>query len=157
MSLKLVTPGNRRPSRTKSFCLALFSGVRTAQRVARQVPGALLEARNDVVAAWRESGNASPNVYGKTMIETGFVVFLDVALILWKLPRRLMLKLLAHDVALDLTVSVLVLIIHWGTFSGVMAATVAGLLMSLATSGAKRLFGYILSNRYVPGVIHLKD
>ena len=45
------------------------------------------------------------------MIETGFVVFLDVALILWKLPRRLMLKLLAHDVALDLTVSVLVLII----------------------------------------------
>ena len=38
-----------------------------------------------------------------------------------------------------------------------MAATEAGLLMSLATSGAKRLFGYILSNRYVPGVIHLKD
>ena len=91
------------------------------------------------------------------MIETGFVVFLGVALILWKLPRRLMPKLLAHDVALDLTVSVLVLIIHWGTFSGIMAATVAGLLMSLATSGAKRLFGYILSNRYVPGVIHLKD
>ena len=90
------------------------------------------------------------------MIETGFLVFLGVALILWKLPRRLMLKLLAHDVALDLMVSVLVLIIHWGTFSGIMAATIAGLLTSLGTSGAKRLFGYIQNNRYVPGVIHLR-
>ena len=89
------------------------------------------------------------------MIETGFVVFLGVGLILWKLPRRLMLKLLAHDVALDLTVSVLVLIIHWGTFSGIMAATVAGLLMSLATSGAKRLFGFIKGGRYVRGVLNL--
>ena len=90
------------------------------------------------------------------MIETGFLVFLGVALILWKLPRRLMLRLLAHDVALDLTVSVLVLMIHWGTFSGVMAATVAGLTMSLATSGAKRLFGFIDNKRYVPGLINLK-
>jgi hypothetical protein len=90
------------------------------------------------------------------MIETGFLVFLGVVLILWKLPRRLMLKALNHDVALDLMVSVLVLIIHWGTFSGIMAATIAGLLTSLGTSGAKRLFGYIQDNRYVPGVIHLR-
>jgi hypothetical protein len=90
------------------------------------------------------------------MIETGFLVFLGVALILWKLPRRLMLKALNHDVALDLMVSVLVLIIHWGTFSGIMAATIAGLLTSLGTSGAKRLFGFIDKNRYVPGVIHLR-
>jgi hypothetical protein len=67
-----------------------------------------------------------------------------------------MLKALNHDVALDLMVSVLVLIIHWGTFSGIMAATIAGLLTSLGTSGAKRLFGYIQNNRYVPGVIHLR-
>jgi hypothetical protein len=59
------------------------------------------------------------------MLMTGLMVFLGVALILAKLPRRVMLKALNHHVALDLTVSVLVLIIHWGTFSGVMAATVA--------------------------------
>jgi nucleoside permease NupC len=90
------------------------------------------------------------------MLTTGLMVFLGVALILAKLPRRLMLKALNHDVALDLLVSILVLIIHWGTFSGVMAATVAGLMTSLATSGAKRLFGFIDKNRYVPGVIHLR-
>ena len=89
------------------------------------------------------------------MIETGFLVFLGVALILWKLPRRLMLKLLAHDVALDLGVSAIVLILHFGTFSGVMAATIAGLLTSLATSGAKRLFGFIHSGKYVRGVLNL--
>ena len=89
------------------------------------------------------------------MIETGFMVFLGVALILWKLPRRMMLKALHHDLALDLTVSALVLTLHWGTFSGVMAATVAGLMTSLMTSGAKRLFGHINGNRYVPGRIRL--
>ena len=90
------------------------------------------------------------------MLMTGLMVFLGVALILAKLPRRMMLKALNHDVALDLTVSAIVLAIHFGTFSGVMAATVAGLLMSLATSAAKRLFGYIDGKNYVPGVLNLK-
>ena len=90
------------------------------------------------------------------MIETGFMVFLGVALILWKLPRRMMLKALHHDVALDLMVSVLVLVIHWGTLGGTMAAAVAGLMTSIATSGAKRLFGHIQGNRYFPGVLNLK-
>ena len=90
------------------------------------------------------------------MLMTGLMVFLGVALILAKLPRRMVLKALNHDVALDLTVSAIVLAIHFGTFSGVMAATVAGLLLSLATSAAKRLFGYIDGKNYVPGVLNLK-
>ena len=89
------------------------------------------------------------------MLATGFVVFLGVILILTKLPRRLMLRALHHDIAIDLVVSVATLIIHWGTFSGVMAATVAGLLTSLATSGAKRLFGFIKGATYYPGLLHL--
>ena len=89
------------------------------------------------------------------MLTTGLMVFLGVALILVKLPRRLMLKALHHDLALDLTVSALTLVVHWGTFSGVMAATVAGLMTSLMTSGAKRLFGHIEGTRYVPGRIRL--
>lgn len=90
------------------------------------------------------------------MIETGFLVFLGVALILAKLPRRWMLRALRYDVAIDLLISFLVLVIHWGTFSGVMAATVAGLLTSLATSGAKRLVGHIDGDTYYPGLFHLK-
>lgn len=89
------------------------------------------------------------------MLETGFLVFLGVALILIKLPRRMMLRALKHDLWIDITVSLLVLLIHFGTFSGVMAATVAGLLTSLMTSAAKRLFGYIDGQYYHVGRIRL--
>jgi nucleoside permease NupC len=89
------------------------------------------------------------------MLATGFIVFLGVALILIKLPRRVMLRALKHDIWIDLLVSCLVLLVHWGTFSGVMAATVAGLLTSLMTSGAKRMFGYIDHDIYYVGRIRL--
>ena len=90
------------------------------------------------------------------MIESGILVFLGIAFLMLKLPRRLALLLLKHDLAIDLTVSALVFLTHLGTFSGVMAATVAGLLTSLMTSGLKRLFGYVDGNRYVPGILNLK-
>ena len=89
------------------------------------------------------------------MLTTGFTIFLGVALILAKLPRRTMLRVLKHDLLLDIAVSLITLLIHWGTFSGVMAATVAGLMTSLATSGLKRLVGYIDGDSYYPGRIRL--
>ncbi|NVO06893.1 MAG: hypothetical protein HXX19_13615 [Rhodoferax sp.] len=49
----------------------------------------------------------------------------------------------------------LTLVIHWGSFEGVMAATVAGLLTSLATSSLKKLFGYIDGSMYHVGRIRL--
>ena len=61
MSVKLVTPGARRPTRMKSIALAVFSGVRTAQRVACQVPVVAKETAQEIAEAWRESGTASPN------------------------------------------------------------------------------------------------
>ena len=89
------------------------------------------------------------------MFETGFAIFLGIGFIFIKLRRRTMLKLLSHDLAIDIAVTLVTLLIHWGTFSGVMAATFAGLLTSIGTSAAKRMFGYIQGDRYVPGLIHL--
>jgi len=89
------------------------------------------------------------------MLATGFMIFLGVSLLLVKLPRRMMLRCLKHDLTIDILVTVVVLIVHFGTFSGVMAATVAGLLMSMATSGLKRLVGYIDGDSYYPGRIRL--
>ena len=90
------------------------------------------------------------------MFTTGFAVFLALVLILVKLPRRLMLHLLRYDIALDVGVTILVMFLHWGSFDGVMAATIAGLLTSFATTAAKRVFGYIRDGEYVPGLITLK-
>lgn len=90
------------------------------------------------------------------MLETGLAVFLGLGFIFIKLRRRTMLRLLNHDMLLDVGVTLLVLVVHWGSFSGVMAATVAGLLTSLSTSMAKRVFGYVRGNHYVPGLIRLE-
>jgi len=90
------------------------------------------------------------------MFATGTAVFLSLLFILAKLPRRLMLRILRYDLLLDIGVTLLVLFVHWGSFDGVMAATVAGLMTSFATSAAKRLVGYIKGTTYVPGVFCLK-
>ena len=91
------------------------------------------------------------------MFMTGLAIFTGAALLLAKLRRRWMLKALDHDLALDVAVSAATLIAHWGTFSGVMGATIAGLLTSVATSAAKRLFGFIRGNTYFPGVYKLEN
>lgn len=90
------------------------------------------------------------------MFETGFAIFLGIVFIFIKLKRRVMLRLLNYDLAIDVGVTLLVLVIHFGTFSGVMAATFAGLLTSIGTSAAKRAFGYIKGDQYFPGFINLK-
>jgi hypothetical protein len=90
------------------------------------------------------------------MFTTGFAIFLAMVFIFIKLPRRLMLRLLRYDAALDIGVTLLVLVIHFGTFSGVMAATFAGLLTSVGTSLAKRAFGYIKGDQYFPGYVRLE-
>lgn len=90
------------------------------------------------------------------MIETGIAIFLGLVFIFIKLRKRTMLRLLRHDMAIDVAVTVLTLVVHWGTFSGVMAATFAGLLTSIGTSAAKKAFGYIDGDLYHPGYVALK-
>ena len=90
------------------------------------------------------------------MFATGFAIFLGLVFIFIKLGRRTMLHMLGHDVWLDIGVTMLTLAIHWGTFSGVMAATFAGLLTSVGTSLAKKAFGFIEGNHYHPGYIRLE-
>ena len=89
------------------------------------------------------------------MFAMGFAIFIAVLLLMVKMPHRLLLRMLNHDLLIDFTVSALVLMIHFGSFEGVMSATIAGLLTSLATTGAKRLFGFIRSGIYYPGYMRL--
>lgn len=89
------------------------------------------------------------------MFTTGFAIFLGLVFIFIKLPRRTILRWLNYDMLLDVAVTVIVLAVHFGTFTGVMAATFAGLLTSVGTSLAKRVFGYIKADKYFPGLIRL--
>ena len=90
------------------------------------------------------------------MFTTGFAIFLSLLFVLAKLKRRVMLRLLNQDVLLDIVVTLFVLWVHWGSFEGVMAATIAGLFTSMATTFAKRMFGYIKAGTYFPGRFRLE-
>ena len=89
------------------------------------------------------------------MIEYGILVFIGVLLIMIKLPSSWLLRLLGHSLILDVVVSAFTLIIHWGTFSGVMTASIAGLCTSMATGVLRRLIGYIHRGTYYRGVFSL--
>lgn len=87
------------------------------------------------------------------IIESGVIIFLGLLMLGIKLPLKTSLKLLGRPLALDLGVSVVAYILHMGSFSGVMAAAVAGLMCSGFTSTMRYAIGYIEGNKYFPGKI----
>ncbi len=87
------------------------------------------------------------------IIESGVIIFLGLLLLGLKLPVRVSLRLLGRPLALDISCSALAFLMHYGTFSGVMAAAVAGLMCSGFTSTARYAVGYIEHGNYVPGKI----
>jgi hypothetical protein len=90
------------------------------------------------------------------IIESGAIIFVGLLLLAVKLPRRTSLWLLGRPLALDLAVSAVAYALHFGTFTGVMAAAVAGLMCSGFTACARGLFGYLDRGVYHPGFIALK-
>lgn len=91
------------------------------------------------------------------IIESGVIIFLGMLLLGLKLKAKTSLTLLGHPLALDFSVSAFAFIMHYGTFSGVMAAAVAGLMCSGFTSLARYAFGYIKGGKYHPGKIWQLD
>ena len=85
------------------------------------------------------------------IIESGVIIFLGFLLLAWKLPKKTVLWALGRPLLIDITGSVLAYVLHWGTFSGLMAAAVAGLMLSTCTSIARWAVGYIEGNVYHPG------
>lgn len=89
------------------------------------------------------------------IIESGIIIFLGLLFLAVKLPRRTALWLLGRPLTVDLIASVIAYILHWGTFTGVMAAAVAGLMCSGFTAAARFLFGYIRDGRFHRGIVDI--
>jgi len=90
------------------------------------------------------------------IVGSGIVIFLGLLVLFAKLPRRWALRLLAYPLALDLAASAIAYGLHWGTFTGVMAAAVAALMCSAFTLVARRLFGWIDSRGQHPGIFFVR-
>lgn len=85
------------------------------------------------------------------MIEMGIVVALGLIVTFCKLSWRNKLRMLSHPLAMDIAIFALLCFLHWGTYSGVMVATVGALACSLVLAAGRWAFGYMAKGKYVPG------
>lgn len=85
------------------------------------------------------------------MIEMGIIVALGLGVTFWKLSWRWRLRMLSNPVTMDVLIFIVLCYLHWGTFSGVMVATVGALACSLMLSALRWAFGYIEAGQYKPG------
>lgn len=81
----------------------------------------------------------------------GVVSAIGIFVLLLRLPRRLCQHMLGHHALLDFSFTALMLWMHWGTATGVFAATFAGLCASAAITFARRVLGYRVGKSFTPG------
>ncbi len=91
------------------------------------------------------------------MFESGFVVCFGLVMWFLRCKWKTRIKLLSYPLVLDIAVFVLLTAIHWGTYTGVMAATIAALMTSLLISIGRKLFGYFANGYYVRGMIDVTE
>lgn len=85
------------------------------------------------------------------MIEMGIVVGIALLVTLVKMNWTWRMRMLSNPLLVDTIIFIALLLIHWGTFSGVMVATVGAMTCSLTLSGARFLYGHVENGKYVPG------
>lgn len=85
------------------------------------------------------------------IIESGVIVALGLLFTFFKLSWRTRLRMLGLPLIMDVAVFVLLNILHWGTFSGVMVAATGALVCSAMLSLGRWSVGYIESGIYYPG------
>lgn len=86
------------------------------------------------------------------MFESGAIVALGLIMWFMKCSWRTRMRILSHPLAIDLTVFAFLTAIHWGTFSGVMAATIGAVMCSILLTCGRKCFGYMEHKRYKPGI-----
>ena len=89
------------------------------------------------------------------MLEMGIVVSLGLLVVLAKLPWRQKMWCISNPLTMDIAIFIVLTLIHWGTFSGVMVATVGALFTSIVLSIARWLYGHVENNKYFPGVFNV--
>lgn len=89
------------------------------------------------------------------MFEAGIIVGLGLLATLAKMSWSWKLRVLSHPLMMDVFVFILLMYLHWGTFSGVMVATIGAFMCSLILSLGRWLVGYTANGKYVPGKLHM--
>lgn len=91
------------------------------------------------------------------MIEMGLCVALGLLIVMVKLPWRLKIALVSNPVLVDISVFALLTALHWGTFSGVMVATIGALACSVVLSIARKCIGHVRGGMYIRGAFDVSE
>lgn len=91
------------------------------------------------------------------MFAMGFAAALGLLLILVKLDWRWRMRLLSNPLKVDIGIFILLFVLHAGTYSGVMVATIGALLCSIVLSLGRKLFGHTEAGSYVPGIFNISS
>lgn len=89
------------------------------------------------------------------MLEMGILVALGLLVTLAKMPWRWKLIVVSAPLIVDALVFSFLILIHWGTFSGVMVATIGAFFCSLTLSAARWLIGHNVNGKYIPGKFNI--
>lgn len=94
------------------------------------------------------------------MISSGLFIALGLSFIWFKLDWKWRLWMNSNPVKLDVFIFIALYVLHMGTFSGGMAATVGALACSALLSAARYACGYYTgrgaARKYVRGKFNLK-
>ena len=89
------------------------------------------------------------------MIEMGIIVGIGLLFTLVKMSWKWKMRTLSSPLLVDIIIFVLLMCLHWGTFSGVMVATIGALTASLVLSAGAKLYGRCINGTYQPGVFNV--
>jgi hypothetical protein len=90
------------------------------------------------------------------MIEMSLLVAAGLLIVFSRLSWKLRIKMLSHPLAVDIAVFALLTVLHWGTFSGVMIASISAFFCSCLLTFGRRAFGYYVGGAYKHGWLNME-
>jgi hypothetical protein len=91
------------------------------------------------------------------IIELGLIVGIALLISLAKMNWHWRLKVLSNPLLVDLIIFATLVILHWGTFSGVMVATIGAAACSVLLSAGRLAVGHYDKGTYVPGKWNISE
>lgn len=85
------------------------------------------------------------------IIESGFIVAAGLLLAFYKMSWSQRMWILSRPLMMDIIIFVLLNMLHWGSFSGVMVAATGALICSGLISVGRWAYGYKVSTTQIPG------
>lgn len=89
------------------------------------------------------------------IIESGLIVALGLAFTFFKMSWRARVWMLSRPLLMDVTIFILLNVLHWGSYTGVMVAATGALVCSGMLTLGRFVFGYVEHRMYYPGLMNI--